>query len=179
MNYKISDADKVLFRNSQRQTRRLKTNNKVVWHKPRTLDKQVVESTHMICPAADHSFDVAKVSGTTALTFQHSGVQPRMLRQLRQGKLPPEKTLDLHGLTIIEAEDRLIDFLNHCSKQRIRIISIVHGKGNNSKQPFPPLKNFVNQFLRRHRSVLAFTSAPLRGGGGTGAVYVLLKRNRH
>lgn len=176
MDHDISDEDKVLFRHSQKQTRRLKSNNKVVLHKPITRTKSIAEPILTASPLLDQSVVVTKVRGETLLSFQRSGVQPRMLRQLRQGKLPPVKTLDLHGLTVIEAESQLMVFLDHCNKQNIRIINIIHGKGYHSKQLFPPLKNLVNQFLRRHPSVLAFTSAPFNGSG---AVYVLLKRHRH
>ena len=50
------------------------------------------------------------------------------------------------------------------------VIKIVHGKG-----PEAILKTYVNGWLRQHRDVLAFVSAP-DNQGGTGAVLVLLKR---
>ena len=51
------------------------------------------------------------------------------------------------------------------------VIKIVHGKG-----PEAILKTYVNGWLRQHRDVLAFVSAPEKQGG-TGAVLVLLKRS--
>ena len=177
MNHDISDEDKTLFRNSQKQTRRLKPNDKAIFYKSKNLTRQVTKSEPMVTASSHYLIDVEKVNGTTPISFQRSGVQPRTLRQLRQGKLLPTKTLDLHGLTVIEAENQLIIFLAHCNEHNIRVISIIHGKGYNSKQPFPPLKNLVNQFLRCHHNILAFTSAPFNGSG-TGAVHVLLKRNR-
>ena len=176
MHYTISDEDKVLFRDSQKQTRRLKSNDKVILHRPKKPSQQLAKPALMFSPTINYSTDIAKVNGTTPLSFQRTGVQPRTLRRLRQGKLLPVKTLDLHGLTVIEAENQLLVFLDHCIKQNIRIINIIHGKGHNSKQLLPPLKNLVNQFLRCHRSVLAFTSTPF-DSSGAGAVHVLLKRN--
>ncbi|VCX74078.1 hypothetical protein BANRA_00030 [Acinetobacter baumannii] len=41
--------------------------------------------------------------------------------------------------------------------------------------PRSGLKTYVNGWLRQHRDVLAFVSAP-ENQGGTGAVLVLLKR---
>ena len=52
---------------------------------------------------------------------------------------------------------------------------IIHGKGNRSDDRGPVLKVKVNNWLRQHDRVQAFHSArPV--DGGTGAVYVLLKR---
>ena len=58
---------------------------------------------------------------------------------------------------------------------------IVHGRGLNSKDQVPVLKTRLAQWLARGswaRLVLAFTSArPYDGGAG--ALYVLLRRQRH
>ena len=58
---------------------------------------------------------------------------------------------------------------------------IVHGRGLNSKDQVPVLKTRLAQWLARGswaRLVLAFTSArPCDGGAG--ALYVLLRRQRH
>jgi len=51
----------------------------------------------------------------------------------------------------------------------------VHGKGLRSGPRGPVLKHAVNTWLRKVDAVLAFASAPRRDGG-TGAVYVLLRR---
>jgi len=54
-------------------------------------------------------------------------------------------------------------------------VRIIHGKGKGSENNLPILKNNLDQWLRRQDHVLAFCSArPI--GGGTGAVYVLIKR---
>ena len=87
MNHGISDEDKTLFRNSQKQTRRLKPDDKVIFYKPKTLAKNFTKPAPDISSPSNYSVDVAKVNGTTPISFQRSGIQPRTLRQLRQGKL--------------------------------------------------------------------------------------------
>jgi len=52
-------------------------------------------------------------------------------------------------------------------------VRIVHGKGLNSDDSLPVLKNVVDRMLRQRADVLAFHSAPA-AQGGTGAVLVLL-----
>jgi DNA-nicking Smr family endonuclease len=54
-------------------------------------------------------------------------------------------------------------------------VRIIHGKGHGSHQKRPVLKQYVNHWLRQRDEVLAFCSAR-QVDGGTGAVYVLLKR---
>lgn len=108
------------------------------------------------------------------LSFCRSGVQNKLFSQLRTGKLPVEDVVDLHGLTVKEARAYLIDFLQHCEQRDIRSVIIIHGKGFRS-QAKPVIKPMVNRWLRETGRVLAFHSAQPRDGG-TGAVYVLLKK---
>jgi DNA-nicking Smr family endonuclease len=55
------------------------------------------------------------------------------------------------------------------------VVRIIHGKGKSSEGKLPVLKGKVNSWLRQKGEVLAFCSAR-PNDGGTGAVYVLLKR---
>jgi DNA-nicking Smr family endonuclease len=54
-------------------------------------------------------------------------------------------------------------------------VRIVHGKGLRSSQKGPVLKNKVAGWLQQRDEVLAYASAR-PADGGTGAVYVLLRR---
>ncbi|RMD71241.1 MAG: DNA mismatch repair protein MutS, partial [Gammaproteobacteria bacterium] len=58
--------------------------------------------------------------------------------------------------------------------RRYRCVRIVHGKGRRSARQ-PVLKQKVNGWLRARDEVLAFCSARPHHGG-TGALYVLLRR---
>ena len=61
-----------------------------------------------------------------------------------------------------------------------REVLIVHGRGRNSKDNVPVLKERLKSWLARGRigrDILAFTSAR-PADGGTGALYVLLRRRR-
>jgi len=82
--------------------------------------------------------------------------------------------LDLHGLTVIEARNELLEFLGECEVLGIRHAIIIHGKGFRSKDK-PVIKPMVNRWLRSTDNVLAFHSAQPKDGG-SGAVYVLLKK---
>lgn len=104
------------------------------------------------------------------------GLQHQVLRKLRKGHYSIGAELDLHGYTVAEARQALGAFLEHCLHQNFRCVRIIHGKGNGSLNRLPVLKGKVNHWLRQRDEVLAFASAR-PADGGTGALYVLLKRN--
>jgi DNA-nicking Smr family endonuclease len=130
-------------------------------------------------PAAGDAFSDAWDAGTVnpgdMLFFARPGIQQRILQRLRRGQLEARAELDLHGMTSTTARQALVDFIEHCSEQRIRCVRIIHGKGSGTAAPV--LKNRMNSWLRQHHTVLAFSSAPPRHGG-TGALYVLLRSAR-
>ncbi|MGV6826356.1 MAG: Smr/MutS family protein [bacterium] len=107
------------------------------------------------------------------LEFKRSGVQNRVYQDLGRGLIPPEETLDLHGMRVVDARKALARFLANSLHHSHRCVRIIHGKGQGSANQQPVLKQRVNQWLKQHDGVLAFRSAP-RWDGGTGAVYVLL-----
>ncbi len=108
------------------------------------------------------------------LSFSRSGLQHNILKKLRLGKNPIEHALDLHGLTVDQARNELVEFLGECEAANIRYAIIVHGKGFRSKDK-PVIKPMINRWLRAVDNVLAFHSAQPKDGG-SGAVYVLLKK---
>jgi len=117
----------------------------------------------------------AEVSGEEFIFFARPGLQLKTQKQLRQGKIIVEDHIDLHGLTINEARETLLEFINYAQKQQIRCIRLVHGKGYRSNTQKPVLKNKVNSWLRQHPDVLAFSSAQAKDGGN-GALYIILKK---
>jgi DNA-nicking Smr family endonuclease len=108
------------------------------------------------------------------------GLDPRLLRRLRRGDFASHAWLDLHGMTAEEARVALDRFLEASVRAGHRCVLIVHGRGLNSKDHMPVLKERMKVWLARGRAahiVLAFTTArPCDGGAG--ALYVLLRRDR-
>jgi len=109
------------------------------------------------------------------LEYRGPGIQHRTFAKLRTGKIHIEAELDLHGMTLANTESILSEFLTQCQEDQIRYIRIIHGKGWSSKDNIPVLKSTLNLWLRQSTSVLAFCSATI-DDGGTGALYVLLKK---
>ena len=108
------------------------------------------------------------------------GLDPRLLRRLRRGDFSWQAYLDLHGLTADEARPAVDSFLADAVRAGHRCVLLVHGRGRNSKDQTPVLKERLKVWLARGASariVLAFATArPCDGGAG--ALYVLLRRDR-
>jgi DNA-nicking Smr family endonuclease len=108
------------------------------------------------------------------------GLDPRVLRRLRRGDYSWRAHLDLHGMTAEEARVAVDRFLPESVRTGHRCVLIVHGRGLNSKDQTPVLKERLKVWLARGRAarlVLGFTTArPCDGGAG--ALYVLLRRDR-
>ncbi|NVJ00499.1 Smr/MutS family protein [Myxococcus sp. AM009] len=106
------------------------------------------------------------------------GIDRNLLRALRRGDFAIQGQLDLHGKTQAEARDALERFLGDSRRAKRRCVLVVHGRGLNSKDQIPVLKERLKGWLsekRIGRMVLAFATARPQDGG-TGAVYVLLRR---
>lgn len=109
------------------------------------------------------------------LSYTQPGVQRTVLKKLKSGRYSIQSEIDLHGLTVNEARQELAEFLHAAQERRHLCVRVIHGKGRKNATSAPRLKPAVNQWLQRNRQVLAFCSARMNDGG-TGAVYVLLKR---
>lgn len=110
------------------------------------------------------------------LEYKGDGVQNGVYRKLKQGKYPQEARLDLHNMTVEHARHEVFEFIQQCWQYQLRVVTIVHGKGLNSKSNQALLKSYCNRWLRDLPSVQAFCSAQPRHGGA-GAVYVQLKKS--
>ncbi|GAB4394936.1 MAG: Smr/MutS family protein [Kiloniellaceae bacterium] len=103
----------------------------------------------------------------------------RRAERLSRGKLPIEAALDLHGLRQAEAHRRLEHFLADCQTAGKRCVLIVTGKGLHKEDGGVLRANvprWLNEAPNRAR-VLSFDYAQQKHGG-TGALYVLLRRRR-
>ncbi|WP_168396306.1 Smr/MutS family protein [Acinetobacter indicus] len=110
------------------------------------------------------------VGSQASLSYRIATLQHKVFEDLKAGNLRWFEAVDLHGCTVEEARVAVLQIIQMAKDENQNVIKIVHGKG-----PEAILKTYVNGWLRQHRDVLAFVSAPEKQGG-TGAVLVLLKR---
>lgn len=174
---KLPEADVALFREAMKNVKPLKKSDKVELKAPRSLTRRLPTQARAANKITVNEFsDLLRETVTTDqyLFFSQPGLPPKLLRELKQGRIKQEAILDLHGYTIETARDALSKMINICLKRGIRCFRIIHGKGKLQNTNQPVLKNHVNNWLQQHNCVLAFCSAK-PPDGGTGAVYVLLK----
>ena len=101
-----------------------------------------------------------------------------MFRKLKQGRYEAEARLDLHRMTVQRARREIFEFIEESYKLGLRSVIVVHGKGEGrqGQESASILKGCANHWLRQLEVVQGFHSAQPRHGG-TGAVYVLLKKS--
>ena len=128
--------------------------------------------------SGDGEFDIS--DSTEYVEGAVVGLDPRILGRLRRGEFAYQAFLDLHGMTAAAAREAVERFVSSAQASGYRCILIVHGRGHNSKDQVPVLKERLKGWLARGRIgrlILAFTSAR-PADGGAGALYVLLRRRR-
>ncbi len=171
----LSSEDADLFRQTIGKVRPVKK-DKVVFEpakKPPPRPKtRTLEREDPLQKAVDSPLET--LSNEDKLGFIAPGLQKNVLKKLRKGHYGLDADIDLHGLSSLDAKLRLLNFLHRCVEDGCRCVHIIHGKGYRSPDSHPVLKNEINWWLRQHKDVLAFCSAPPKDGG-TGAVFVLLK----
>lgn len=144
--------------------------------RPAPVPRQTLaDERQVLVDAFSDEYHPAEHETGEELCFARPGLQHKALRKLRRGQFRVGAELDLHGMTVDVARQALAEFLHQCRNGDRRCVRIVHGKGNRSRHRGPVLKTMVNRWLQQRDEVLAFCSTP-PNDGGTGAVYVLLKR---
>ena len=109
------------------------------------------------------------------IAFRRPGLAEKTFRKLRRGRFSIEAEADLHGLTVNEAKSLLRDFICESAQLGLGCVRVIHGKGLGSGPGGPVLKGNVQRWLMQWDEILAFVTARTRDGG-SGAVYVLLRR---
>jgi len=172
----ISETDRQLFRQSIEGTRPIHHDTVEPYRSPPAARAPTVAAADTTI--ADEMSDLMEfdaVDTADELLYTRPGIQHNLLRKLRRGQIPIEAELDLHGLRIEEARTAIAQLLLQAQDRHWRCVRIIHGKGYGSDSRLPVLKNKVNGWLRQRSEVLAFCSARPEDGG-TGAIYLLLRR---
>ncbi|GGJ91177.1 Smr/MutS family protein [Pseudomonas matsuisoli] len=177
----MQDDDNSVFLNEMRGVKRIHT-DRADTGKQRD-DRQQIASRRQhaaILPATvkvDGLSDqfVIDVAAEDALYWARDGVQEAQMRKLKAGQISFEGSIDLHGMTVEKARQYLWEFFDEAARLEVRCVRVTHGKAARKDGRRPLIKSHVNTWLRQHQQVLGFTSCAPKHGG-TGAVYVLLRR---
>lgn len=173
----VSEEDAALFRNAAGDVRvleddRVPANRRRPKPQPRSRARNTAPDTTETSPTKS----IRASDRDSEQLFVRPGLQEKHIRRLRRGQMSIEAEADLHGMHTREAEALLKEFLHECRDEGLRCVRVIHGKGRGSAGGAAVLKWEVDRWLRHHDGVMAFATAQARHGG-TGAVYVLLKRS--
>lgn len=175
-----SSADDVsLFRQLMGDAKPLRHTDKEPQHQPRVSAQARFarrDERAVLSESLDAHIDETETGAGESLRFHRPSVGRRTMRKLARGNFSVQDEIDLHGMTVPEAKDALHEFIGECDSRGYTCIRIVHGKGLGSGNRGPILKGKVNKWLKQWTEVLAFVSAR-QIDGGTGAVYVLLRKS--
>jgi len=107
------------------------------------------------------------------------GLDRRTAEKLRRGRLEIEARLDLHGMTQEEAHRALARFIHRAQENGVRMVLVITGKGS-ATGGGGVLRAAVPRWLNEaglRPCILSFTWAQPKDGG-SGALYLLLRRRR-
>ncbi|MEI9930651.1 MAG: Smr/MutS family protein [Rhizomicrobium sp.] len=167
MKRKTTDEERALFVDAFKETRPIKPAKKAPTKK---LSKALLETPKKITGGLD---------GNTA-------------DRLRKGAMEPDRRIDLHGMTEAVAHRALLTFLRGAHRANARLVLVITGKGARAADPYAPfdmelemrargvLKSMVPRWFREPEFanlIADHRSAHIRHGG-TGALYVYLKKKR-
>ncbi len=125
------------------------------------------------------------ISRTTVLKpLTHGGgpgLDRRTQTRMRRGKVEIEGRIDLHGLSLTEAERALDAFLRSSFRRGRRAVLVITGKGARLDGRIGAIRQAAPGWLNGpglRQFVRGFSHAVPKDGG-EGALYVLLKRRKH
>ncbi|XXK31271.1 Smr/MutS family protein [Rhodobacteraceae bacterium nBUS_24] len=121
-----------------------------------------------------------------SLEMSRVQMDKRAFEKLKRGKMKPEATIDLHGLTLGQAQPALVQFILAASTSGKRLVLVITGKGKAAEDygPIPRQKGILRHHVPHWLGmapmapfVLQVSAAHIKHGGG-GAYYVYLKRKK-
>ncbi len=160
----ISESDKSLFRNT--------VNKDFALDKDAGKEIKPIQTGHNKLFESFNYLSKPNLRAAEPVSYSQSGVSPKTIKKMKQGKLENPPSIDLHGQTVKEACKSLSKFIHY--HQNEKFIHVIHGKGSHSENKISILKSQVAHYLKQHPQVLAFSSCP-QNSGGTGAMFVYLK----
>ncbi|MDX8479191.1 Smr/MutS family protein [Mesorhizobium sp. VK24D] len=166
----LSEDDRILWNLVARTTRPLK--GKTAIEIP-----DIVEPKPAPAPAPANGVPTAAAKPKP----QHvsHALDDQTLHKLAKGRLPIEGRVDLHGMTQDEAYSLLLTFLHRAHAGGIRYVLVITGKGSSSGGD-GILRRSVPHWLSTpaFRHLVSSHDHAARNHGGSGALYVRLRRTR-
>ncbi|UCI08191.1 Smr/MutS family protein [Mesorhizobium sp. B1-1-8] len=168
---RLSEDDRILWNLVARSARPLKGKKAV------EIPELGVEPKP--APAPTPANGVPAVTAKPKTQHVSHALDDQTLDKLAKGRLPIEGRVDLHGMTQDEAYSLLFAFLHRAHAGGIRYVLIITGKGSSSGGD-GVLRRAVPAWLSTpaFRPLVSSHDHAARNHGGSGALYVRLRRTR-
>ena len=161
---------------------RKKRPEKPIREKKNTIKSSVMDIKNTVSLKHDPEKNIKK--NYTPNTNNHFTVDRRTNQKIQRGLIRPEKSLDLHGLSQILAQERFSNFIISSSLKGIKCVLVVTGRKLGLYGPEGVLRASVPGWIKKYevrKYVLSYSYAQQRDGGD-GAFYILLRKytlNKH
>ena len=105
-------------------------------------------------------------------------------RRLSRGLVAPESSIDLHGHSLAAAYDRLDHGLDHAIRRGDRVLLLITGKPPRPESERPHARGAIRAAVgdwlasSRHADRIAAVRTAHPRHGGSGALYIILRRPR-
>ncbi len=170
-------TDEEIFLDAMADVREIREFREIPFKSPPRIEHRHVRT--------DDSLEVLKqiVKGEIKIRLSDTGeymewISPDMrkdiAKRLHQGDFSVQDYIDLHGMTLREAEEALSLFFKEAIKKGLFCIKVIHGRGLRSPGG-PVLKEALQKWLQGsfRKWVLAYSTAK-DSDGGLGATYIIL-----
>lgn len=171
-------TDKEVFLDAMADVREIMEFREIPFNKPSKIKLSPVQK--------DDTLDILRqiVNGKRKIRLSDTGeyiewISPNIRKdiapRLHQGEFSVQDYVDLHGMTLKEAEEALCLFFKEAIKKRLFCVKVIHGRGLRSPRG-PVLKEAFKKWLHGafKKWVLAYSTAK-DCDGGLGATYIILK----
>jgi DNA-nicking Smr family endonuclease len=190
--FKLSEGDLELFNKVVADVKPLRSYGKSVINQKNRINKiDNLRGTNVISREIYPTKRATKISNAPIVIGDYSpgrapGIDRKTSLKLKKGKVEIDYRLDLHGLSQIDARQTLEEAISMAWKNKLRLLLVITGKGNHRLNSDGHSVDVEKGVLRRvvpkwlkelplSNFILALSSAQ-QIHGGTGALYVLLKR---
>lgn len=167
----ISDSDLLIWHEVTAGVKKLITK------KPKTKITPIAKKVVVGTPQKSTNVVAPKVAPRHLNLGDFGHLDNKTLKQMARGEMPVDAKLDLHGLTELQAFDKLVEFVQNSFADSCRLLLVITGKGSEAKPSV--LKEKMGSWVNTEKIapfVLRFAIAAKRHGG-EGAFYLYLRKN--
>ncbi len=171
-------TDEQLFREAMADVKEIREYRNIPFCRPRSYKPPVLRGDNI----AEALRQI--VTGKKRIRLSDTGeyiewtspiIKRDMAERLHRGDFSVQDFIDLHGMTVKEAEEALSLFFKNAMTRGLFCVKVIHGRGLKSPKG-PALKEALKKWLQGpfRKWVLAYASAK-DCDGGLGATYIILK----